>query len=61
MEPTAQLPALVPALMFAALLAAYTQVIAARRKGRDDHRRYQERMRRNHGEPRHEGPTPPEA
>jgi hypothetical protein len=61
MEPTAQLPALVPALMLAALLAAYTQVIAARRKGRDDHRRYQERMRRNHGEPRREGRTPPEA
>jgi hypothetical protein len=51
---------MVTALMFAALVAAYTQVIAARRKGRDDHRRYQERMRRNHGEPRHEGRTPPE-
>jgi len=61
MEPTAPLPAMVPALMFAALLAAYTQVIAARRKGRDDHRRYQERMRRNHGESRHDGRTPPEA
>jgi hypothetical protein len=59
-DPTAQLPAMVTALMFAALVAAYTQVIAARRKGRDDHRRYQERMPRNHGEPRHEGRTPPE-
>jgi hypothetical protein len=38
---------MVTALMFAALLAAYTRVIAARRKGRDDHRRYQERVRRN--------------
>jgi hypothetical protein len=47
MEPTAQLPAMVTALMFAALVAAYTQVIAARRKGRDDHRRSQERVRRN--------------
>jgi methylamine---glutamate N-methyltransferase subunit C len=47
MDPTAQLPAMVTALMFAALLAGYTQVIATRRKGRDDHRRYQERVRRN--------------
>lgn len=61
MEPAAQLPAMVTALMFGALLAAYTQVIAARRKGRDDHRRYQERMRRNHGEPRREGQAPPDA
>jgi hypothetical protein len=61
MDPNAQLPAMVTALLFAAVLAAYTQVVAARRKGRDDHRRYQERMRRNHGAPRDEERTPPEA
>lgn len=61
MEPTTQLPAMVAALMFGAMLAAYTQVIASRRKGRDDHRRYQKRMRRNHGTPRHERQAPPDA
>jgi hypothetical protein len=52
MEPTIiQLPTLLAALMFGAMLAAYTQFVALRRKGRDDRRRYQRRMRRNHGEP----------
>jgi hypothetical protein len=49
MEPTAQFPALLAALMFAAMLAAYVQVLSWRRKVRDDRRRYQERMKRNHG------------
>ena len=61
MEPTiTQLPTLLAALMFGAMLAAYTQFVALRRKGRDDRRRYQRRMRRNHGEPaRQERETPP--
>jgi hypothetical protein len=53
-----QLPSLLAALMFGAMLAAYTQVVALRRKGRDDRRRYQERMRRNYGEPREGRETP---
>jgi hypothetical protein len=61
MESPDQLSTMVAALMFGATLAAYTQVIALYRKGRDDRRRYQERMRRNHGEP-HEGrEAPPDA
>jgi hypothetical protein len=52
MEPTTQLPALLAALVFAAMLAAYIQVLSWRHKVRDDRRRYQERMRRNHGAPR---------
>jgi hypothetical protein len=59
MEPTMQLPTLLAALMFGAMLAAYSQVVALRRKGRDDRRRYQQRMRRNHGEPRQEREIPP--
>ena len=51
MEPTVQLPILLAALMFAAMLAAWSQVIALRHKSRDDRRRYHRRMRRNHGEP----------
>jgi hypothetical protein len=58
MGPPDQLPSLLAALMFGAMLAAYTQVVALRRKGRDDRRRYQERMRRNHGEPREGRETP---
>ena len=59
MEPAIQLPTLLAALMFGAMLASYSQVVALRRKGRDDRRRYQQRMRRNHGEPRQERETPP--
>ena len=59
MEPTIQLPTLLAALMFGAMLAAYSQVVALRRKGRDDRRRYQQRMRRNHGEPQQERETSP--
>jgi hypothetical protein len=58
MESTEQLTTMLAALMFGAMLAAYTQVVALRRKGRDDRRRYQERMRRNHGEPREGRETP---
>ena len=54
-----QLPTLLAALMFGAMLAAYSQVVALRRKGRDDRQRYQQRMRRNHGEPRQEREIPP--
>jgi hypothetical protein len=60
MEPTIiQLPTLLAALMFGAMLAVYSQVVAFRHKGRDDRRRYQRRMRRNHGEPRQQRETPP--
>jgi hypothetical protein len=52
MEYTADLPAMLAALVFAAMLALYTQVIAVRRKDRLDSRRFRERMRRNHGAPR---------
>jgi hypothetical protein len=61
MESPDQLSTMVAALMFGAMLAAYTQVIALYRKGRDDRRRYQERMRRNHGEPREGREAPPDA
>jgi hypothetical protein len=61
MESPDQLPTLLATLMFGAMLAAYTQVIALRRKGRDDRHRYQERMRRNHGEPREGRQAPPDA
>jgi hypothetical protein len=60
MEPTLQLPTLLAALMFGAMLAAWSQVIALRRKSRDDRHRYQQRMRRNHGEPRQERQPPPQ-
>jgi hypothetical protein len=49
MESTAQLPALLYALVFCVLLALYVEVVAVQRKGREDQRRYQERMKRNHG------------
>jgi hypothetical protein len=45
----AQLPAMLAMLMFGAMLAVYTQVVAVRRKDRYDHRRYRQRIRRNHG------------
>lgn len=61
MEPTADLSVMLTALMFGAMLAAYTQVVALRRKGRDDRRRYERRMRRNQGDPRHERQAPPDA
>jgi hypothetical protein len=60
MESTEQLTTMLAALMFGAMLAAYTQVVALRRKGRNDRRRYQERMRRNHGEPRGGRQAPPD-
>jgi hypothetical protein len=50
-ELTAQLPALLAAFMLAAMLVLSIERFAANRKVRDDHRRYQQRMRRNHGEP----------
>jgi hypothetical protein len=52
MELTAQLPVLLGMLILAAMLALPTEQLGANRKVRDDHRRYQERMRRNHGEAR---------
>lgn len=61
MEPTADLSVMLTALMFGAMLAAYTQVVALRRKGRDDRRRYERRMRRSHGDPWHERQAPPDA
>jgi hypothetical protein len=60
MEPTTQLPTLLAALMFGAMLVAYSQIVALRRKSRDDRRKYELRMRRNYGEPRNQQ-TPPEA
>jgi hypothetical protein len=59
MELTAQLPLLLGMLMLAAMLALFTERFAANRKVRDDSRRYQERMRRNHGEARRERQDPP--
>jgi hypothetical protein len=61
MEPTADLSVMLTALMFGAMLAAHTQVVALRRKGRDDRGRYERRMRRNHGGSRHERQAPPDA
>jgi hypothetical protein len=61
MESPDQLSSMLAVLMFGAMLAAYTQFIALRRKGRDDRRRYQQRMRRNHGEPRQGRQAPPDA
>ena len=60
MEPT-QFPALLAALLFAAMLATYFQVVSWRRKIRDDRRRYHHRIRRNHGEPRRARRTRPQA
>ena len=59
MELTAQLPTLLAALVLAAVLALSTERFAANRKLRDDARRYQQRMRRNHGEARRERQDPP--
>ena len=59
MELTAQLPALLAMLIFAAVLALSTERLAANCKARDDNRRYQQRMRRNHGEARRERQDPP--
>ena len=61
MEPTAQLPALLAALMICAMLAGFIEAIAANRKVRDDRRRYQQRMKRNHGAPRPERRARPDA
>jgi hypothetical protein len=41
---TAHLPALLVALLFGAMLASYANVVAARRKVRNDRRRYSERI-----------------
>ena len=59
MELTPHLPALLGLLMLAAMLALSGERFAANRKVRDDDRRYQERMRRNHGEGRGEPRDPP--
>jgi hypothetical protein len=61
MEPTAQLPALLAALMVCAILAGFIEAFAANRKVRDDRRRYQQRMKRNHGAPRPERRARPDA
>jgi hypothetical protein len=61
MELTAQLPALLAMLMLAAVLVRFTEPFVANRKVRDDDRRYQQRMRRNHGEARRERQDPPKA
>jgi hypothetical protein len=61
MEPTAQLPELLAALLFGAMLATYTQVVAWRRKVREDRLRYHQRMKRNHGGPRRGRQAPPDA
>jgi hypothetical protein len=60
MELTTQLPALIGLLMLAAMLALSSERFGANRKVRDDDRRYQERMRRNHGDTRErqDPPTP---
>jgi hypothetical protein len=61
MELTTQLPALLAAFMLAAMLVLSIEGFAASRKVRDDHRRYLQRMRRNHGEPRRKRQAPPKA
>ena len=61
MEPTAQLPALLAALMVCVMLAGFIEAISANRKVRDDRRRYQRRMRCNHGASRPERRTRPDA
>jgi hypothetical protein len=61
MEPTAQFPAMLAALMFAAMLATYVQVVSWRRKLRGDRRRYHQRIRRNQGAPRRARRAPPRA
>jgi len=59
MELTTQLPALIGLLILAAMLALSSERFGANRKVRDDDRRYQERMRRNHGDARRERQDPP--
>ena len=59
MELTAQLPLLFGLLMLAAMLALSSERFAANRKIRDDDRRYQERMRRDHSDTRRERQDPP--
>jgi hypothetical protein len=59
MELTAQLPTLFALLMLAVMLALSTERFAASRKLRDDARRYQQRIRRNHGGARRERQDPP--
>jgi hypothetical protein len=59
MELIAQLPVLLGMLMLAAMLALCTERFGANRKLRDDHRRYQQRLRRNHGEGRRRRQDPP--
>jgi hypothetical protein len=54
MEPTAQLPTLLAMLLLAAVLALSSERFAANRKARNDSRRYQQRIRRNHGQARRE-------
>jgi hypothetical protein len=61
MELTAQLPALLAAFMLAAMLVLSIERFAANRKVRGDDRRYQQRMRRNRGEPRRKRQAPPKA
>jgi hypothetical protein len=61
MEPTVQLPALLAALMACVMLAGFIEAIAASRKVRDDRRRYQQRIRRDHGAPQPERQAPPDA
>jgi hypothetical protein len=56
MELFAQLPALLAILLLAAMLALSSDRFAANRKVRDDDRRYQERLRRNHGQDRRQDP-----
>jgi hypothetical protein len=58
-ELTAQLPVLLGMLILAAMLALSTERFGVNRKVRDDHRRYQERMRCNHGEARRGRQDPP--
>jgi hypothetical protein len=59
MELTLSLPLLLGRLMLAAMVALSSERFAANRKVRDDRRRYQERMRRNHGEDRRGRQAPP--
>jgi hypothetical protein len=59
MELTAQLPALLAMLLLAAVLALSSERFAASRKLRDDARRYQRQLRRNHGQARRRRQRPP--
>jgi hypothetical protein len=45
--------------MLAAVLALSSERFAANRKARNDSRRYQQRIRRNHGQARRERQGPP--